>query len=110
MIGAGRRPPSFRGKVHWLSGGDRRRLHGGGAGSVVGDTTRDHDVGRRINPLHVLEAFIGSGVTLFVFLHPGTLTQQRYSPIIKDPDPKTRLGPPSVAIVAFVLIAAIVVT
>jgi hypothetical protein len=62
-----------------------------------------------VHPLEVLEGFVGSGVALVLFGIPAALAQQRHSPIVKDPDPGTRIDPLRVAIVAFVLIAAIVV-
>ena len=110
MIGGAMAHTVFRGKVHigYLAA-IVAASNGGGAGSVVGDTTTTMMWIAGVNPLHVLEAFIGSGVALFVFGIPAAFTQQRYSPIIKDPDPKTRIDRASVAIVAFVLIAAIVV-
>ena len=110
MIGGAMAHTVFRGKVHigYLAA-IVAASNGGGAGSVVGDTTTTMMWIAGVNPLHVLEAFIGAGVALFVFGIPAALTQQRYSPIIKDPDPKTRVDGTSVGIVAFVLIAAIVV-
>ena len=110
MIGGAMAHTVFRGKVHigYLAA-IVAASNGGGAGSVVGDTTTTMMWIAGVNPLHVLEAFIGAGVALFVFGIPAALTQQRYSPIIKDPDPKTRVDGTSVGIVAFVLITAVVV-
>ena len=110
MIGGAMAHTVFRGKVHigYLAA-IVAASNAGGAGSVIGDTTTTMMWIAGVDPLHVLEAFIGSGVALFVFGIPAALTQQRYSPILKDPDPKTRIDLASVAIVALVLIVAIVV-
>jgi Na+/H+ antiporter NhaD/arsenite permease-like protein len=100
----------FRAKVHigYLAA-IVAASNGGGAGSVVGDTTTTMMWIAGVHPLEVLEGFVGSGVALVLFGIPAALTQQRHSPIVKDPDPGTRIDPLRVAIVAFVLIAAIVV-
>jgi hypothetical protein len=110
MIGGAVAHTVFRGKVHigYLAA-IVAASNGGGAGSVVGDTTTTMMWIAGVHPLEVLEGFIGSGVALILFGIPAALTQQRHSPIVKDPDPGTRIDPVRVAIVAFVLIAAIVV-
>jgi Na+/H+ antiporter NhaD/arsenite permease-like protein len=110
MIGGAVAHTVFRGKVHigYLAA-IVAASNGGGAGSVVGDTTTTMMWIAGVHPLEVLEGFIGSGVALVLFGIPAALTQQRHSPIVKDPDPATRIDPLRVAIVAFVLIAAIVV-
>ena len=99
MIGGAMAHTVFRGKVHigYLAA-IVAASNGGGAGSVVGDTTTTMMWIAGVNPLHVLEAFIGSSVALFIFGIPAAFTQQRYSPIIKEPDPKTRIDGTSVAI------------
>ena len=110
MIGGAVAHTVFRGKVHigYLAA-IVAASNGGGAGSVVGDTTTTMMWIAGVHPLEVLEGFIGSGVALVLFGIPAALAQQRHSPIVKDPDPATRIDPLRVAIVAFVLIAAIVV-
>jgi Na+/H+ antiporter NhaD/arsenite permease-like protein len=110
MIGGAVAHTVFRAKVHigYLAA-IVAASNGGGAGSVVGDTTTTMMWIAGVHPLEVLEGFVGSGVALVLFGIPAALTQQRHSPIVKDPDPGTRIDPLRVAIVAFVLIAAIVV-
>jgi Na+/H+ antiporter NhaD/arsenite permease-like protein len=110
MIGGAVAHTVFRAKVHigYLAA-IVAASNGGGAGSVVGDTTTTMMWIAGVQPLEVLEGFVGSGVALVLFGIPAALTQQRHSPIVKDPDPGTRIDPLRVAIVAFVLIAAIVV-
>lgn len=80
----------------------------GGSGSVVGDTTTTMMWIDGVNPLDVLEAYIGASVAMVIFGIPAALQQQRYSPIRKDPPRGVRIDWGRVAIVALILIAAIV--
>ena len=110
MIGGAVAHTVFRGKVHigYLAA-IVAASNGGGAGSVVGDTTTTMMWIAGVHPLEVLEGFIGSGVALILFGIPAALQQQRHSPIEKDADPALRIDAMRVAIVAFILVAAIVV-
>jgi len=110
MIGGAMAHTVFRGRVHigYLAA-IVAASNGGGAGSVVGDTTTTMMWIAGVHPLEVLEGFIGSGVALVIFGIPAALAQQRHSPIEKDPAPGIRVDAARVAIVAFVLVAAIVV-
>ena len=110
MIGGAMAHTVFRARVHigYLAA-IVAASNGGGAGSVVGDTTTTMMWIAGVHPLEVLEGFIGSGVALIVFGIPAALTQQRHSPIVKDPAPGTRVDVVRVTIVAFVLVAAIAV-
>jgi Na+/H+ antiporter NhaD/arsenite permease-like protein len=109
MIGGAVAHTVFRGKVHigYLAA-IVAASNGGGAGSVVGDTTTTMMWIAGVHPLEVLEGFIGSGVALVLFGIPASLQQQRYSPIQKDADADARIDWMRVAIVAFILVAAIV--
>ena len=110
MIGGAVAHTVFRGKVQigYLAA-IVAASNGGGAGSVVGDTTTTMMWIAGVHPLEVLEGFIGSGVALVLFGIPASLQQQRYSPIQKDADAAARIDRTRVAIVAFILVAAIVV-
>ena len=110
MIGGAVAHTVFRGKVHigYLAA-IVAASNGGGAGSVVGDTTTTMMWIAGVHPLEVLEGFIGSAIALVVFGIPAAFQQQRHSPIVKDAEPGLRIDSVRVAIVAFVLIAAIVV-
>ena len=110
MIGGAVAHTVFRGKVHigYLAA-IVAASNGGGAGSVVGDTTTTMMWIAGVHPFEVLEAFIGSGLALLLFGVPASLQQQRYSPISKDADAAARIDWTRVAIVAFILVAAIVV-
>src|SRR5581483_11040577 len=100
----------FRGKVHigYLAT-IVAASNAGGSGSVVGDTTTTMMWIDGVNPLDVLEAFVAAGLAIFIFGIPAALQQQRYSPITRDADTDARVDWARVAIVAFILIAAIVV-
>ncbi len=80
----------------------------GGSGSVVGDTTTTMMWIDGVNPLDVLEAYVGASVAMVIFGIPAALQQQRYSPIRKDTPRGVRIDWGRVAIVALIPIAAIV--
>jgi Na+/H+ antiporter NhaD/arsenite permease-like protein len=100
----------FNGRVHigYLAG-IVAASNAGGAGSVVGDTTTTMMWIAGIHPLEVLEAFIASTVAVVIFGIPAALQQQAYSPIQRDVAPDTHVDWTRVAIVIFILVAAIVV-
>ncbi|HET7524518.1 MAG TPA: citrate transporter, partial [Burkholderiaceae bacterium] len=77
--------------------------------SVVGDTTTTMMWIAGIGPLEVLEAFIGSGLALVIFGIPASFQQQRFSPIQKDEARHPPVDWVRVGVVAFILVAAIVV-
>ena len=110
MIGGAVAHTVFRGKVHigYLAA-IVAASNGGGAGSVVGDTTTTMMWIAGVHPLSVLEGFVGSGVALLLFGIPASLQQQGYSPIQKDADASARIDWSRVGVVAFILVAAIVV-
>jgi len=82
--------------------------NGGGAGSVVGDTTTTMMWISGVDPLDVLEGFIGSGVALVIFGIIAARQQQAYSPIMKDAAAGARVDWARAAIVIFILAVAIV--
>ena len=110
MIGGAVAHTVFRGKVHigYLAG-IVAASNGGGSGSVLGDTTTTMMWIAGIHPLEVLEAFIASGVALVVFGIPASLQQHRYAPIQKDADMNAHVDWARVGVVAFILVAAVVV-
>ena len=110
MIGGAVAHTVFKGRVHigYLAG-IVAASNAGGAGSVVGDTTTTMMWIAGIHPLEVLEAFIGSGVALVVCGIPASLQQHAYQPIQKDAEAKVHIDWVRVGIVAFILVAAIVV-
>ncbi len=110
LIGGAVAQTVFRGKVHvgYLAA-IVAASNGGGAGSVVGDTTTTMIWIAGIHPTEVLEAYIASGVALLIFGIPLSLKQQAYAPIQRDADVRTQVDWARVAIVGFILVAAIVV-
>jgi Na+/H+ antiporter NhaD/arsenite permease-like protein len=110
MIGGAIAHTVFRGKVHigYLAA-IVAASNAGGAGSVVGDTTTTMMWIAGVSPLEVIEAYIAATVALVVCGIPAALNQQAYSPIQKDASPNARIDWPRVGVVAFILIAAVVV-
>ncbi len=110
MIGGAVAHTVFRGKVHigYLAA-IVAASNGGGAGSVVGDTTTTMMWIAGVPPTEVLEAFIGSGLALFIFGIPAAFQQQGYSPIQKDASAQSHIDWVRVGIVGFILASAVVV-
>jgi Na+/H+ antiporter NhaD/arsenite permease-like protein len=110
MIGGAIAHTVFKGRVHigYLAA-IVAASNAGGAGSVVGDTTTTMMWIAGISPLEVLEAFIASGVAIVIFGIPASIQQQAYSPIQKDADAHVHIDWTRVAVVAFILAAAIIV-
>ena len=80
----------------------------GGSGSVVGDTTTTMMWIAGVDPLDVLEAFVAGGTALLIFGVFAAKQQHAYSPIVKDAPAGVLVDRARVAIVAFILVAAIV--
>ena len=98
----------FKGKVHIgylaaLVGAS----NGGGAGSVLGDTTTTMMWIAGISPLKVLDAYIPAAVALIVFGIPASRLQQRYSAIDKQPPRRLQIEWMRLFIVGAILIAAV---
>jgi Na+/H+ antiporter NhaD/arsenite permease-like protein len=98
----------FKGKVHIgylaaLVGAS----NGGGAGSVLGDTTTTMMWIAGISPLKVLDAYLPAAVALIVFGIPASRLQQRYSAIDKQPPRRLRIEWIRLFIVGAILIAAV---
>jgi Na+/H+ antiporter NhaD/arsenite permease-like protein len=79
----------------------------GGAGSVIGDTTTTMMWISGVPPIQVLHAYVASAVALLAFGLPAARAQQRYSPIIKDPEPSLHVDWARVVIVVFILGSAV---
>ncbi|HJV82265.1 citrate transporter [Noviherbaspirillum sp.] len=108
MIGGAVAHTVFRGKVHigYLAG-IVAASNAGGAGSVVGDTTTTMMWIAGVTPGEVFEAYIAATVALLITAIPASLQQHAYSPITKDAQKGARVDWTRVAIVAFILVAAI---
>ncbi|CAD5366468.1 Citrate transporter [Rubrivivax sp. A210] len=110
MIGGAVAHTVFKGRVHigYLAA-LVAASNGGGAGSVVGDTTTTMMWIAGVRPQEVLEAYIGASVALLVFGIPAALKQHAWQPIQKDADAGVHIDWARVAIVVFILAAAIAV-
>src|SRR5467141_867311 len=99
----------FRGKVHigYLAA-IVAASNAGGSGSVVGDTTTTMMWIDGVDPLDVMEAYVGAGVALVICGIPAALQQQRYSPILRHEHEYVRIDWIRLGIVFFILITAIV--
>ncbi len=110
LIGGAMAHTVFRAKVHigYLAA-IVAASNAGGAGSVIGDTTTTMMWIAGIGPLEVAEAAVGASIALVIFGIPASLQQQRYSPIQRDADAGVVIDWARVGVVAFILIAAVVV-
>ncbi len=110
LIGGTMAHAVFRGKVHigYLAA-IVAASNAGGSGSVVGDTTTTMMWIDGVQPFEVLHAYVAAGVALIVCGVPAALQQQKFSPISKTGKRHANIDMPRVGIVAFILVAAVVV-
>jgi Na+/H+ antiporter NhaD/arsenite permease-like protein len=81
--------------------------NGGGAGSVIGDTTTTMMWLKGVSPMAVLPAYIAAGAAFLVFGVAGAASQHRHQPCLAHDEPGHPILWRRVLIVAFVLIAAV---
>ena len=100
----------FRGKVHigYLAA-IVAASNGGGSGSVVGDTTTTMMWIAGVSPLEVLDAYSAAVVALLIFGVLAARQQHAYHPIDRDAPAGLKVDWGRVAVVAFILVAAVVV-
>ena len=79
----------------------------GGSGSVVGDTTTTMMWIDGVSPGQVVHAYVAAAAALVVFGIPAAVQQQRYSPIMAHAESSLPVDWPRVAVVLFVLVAAV---
>ena len=110
MIGGAVAATVFRGRVHigYLAA-IVAASNAGGAGSVVGDTTTTMMWISGVTPREVVEAYIAAGVAILIFGTVAARQQHALQPIESDVPPDTRVDGWSLAVVAFILAAAILV-
>jgi Na+/H+ antiporter NhaD/arsenite permease-like protein len=108
MIGGTMALTVFRKKVHigYLAA-IVAASNAGGSGSVVGDTTTTMMWIDGVSALDVFPAYVAAAVALVVFGIPAAIQQHRYSPIVKDALTGRGIDWTRLAIVAFILAAAI---
>jgi Na+/H+ antiporter NhaD/arsenite permease-like protein len=98
----------FRGKVHiGFLAAIVAASNAGGAGSVIGDTTTTLMWIEGISPFTILRAFIASFAAFLVFGVAGSLQQERYQPLQKNPGSQVRIDWARIFIVAFILVCTI---
>jgi Na+/H+ antiporter NhaD/arsenite permease-like protein len=81
----------------------------GGSGSVIGDTTTTMMWIRGVAPGDVLHAYVAAIAAFLVFAFLAARQQQRFSPIVPDPDAGATIDWTRVAITFFVLASAVAV-
>lgn len=110
MIGGAMANTVFKGRVHigYLAA-IVAASNAGGSGSVLGDTTTTMMWIAGVPATEVLEAYIAASVALLVFGIPAALKQQAFSPIQSHATPGTRIDRARLGVVAFILVAAVVV-
>jgi Na+/H+ antiporter NhaD/arsenite permease-like protein len=81
----------------------------GGSGSVIGDTTTTMMWIRGVAPGDVLHAYVAAIAAFAVFAFVAARQQQRFAPIVKDPEAAASLDWMRVAITFFVLASAVAV-
>jgi Na+/H+ antiporter NhaD/arsenite permease-like protein len=110
LIGGAIAHAVFRGRVHvGFLAAIVAASNAGGAGSVVGDTTTTMMWIAGASPLAVLPAYVGAIAALLVFGVPAAIQQRRHQPIQRDPTAMVTIDWIRVAVVAFILLAAIAV-
>jgi Na+/H+ antiporter NhaD/arsenite permease-like protein len=110
MIGGAVAATVFRGKVHigYLAA-IVAASNAGGAGSVVGDTTTTMMWISGVTPGEVVEAYVAASVALLIFGTVAARQQHALQPIESEVPPNIRVDGWSLAVVAFILSAAIAV-
>ena len=109
LIGGAMAHTLFRAKVHigYLAA-IVAASNAGGSGSVVGDTTTTMMWIGGVDPLDVLEAYVGAVVALIVCGIPAAMQQQRHSPILHHEHQHIPVDWVRLGIVFFILVTAIV--
>jgi Na+/H+ antiporter NhaD/arsenite permease-like protein len=81
----------------------------GGSGSVVGDTTTTLIWIAGATPFELLRGYVAAGVAFLVFGVPAALLQHRHAPMVAHASADVRIDGVRLAVVAFMLVAVIVV-
>ncbi len=108
MIGGTIAMVVYKGKVHMgFLAAIVAASNAGGAGSVVGDTTTTLMWIDGVNPLNVTHAFVASIAAFAIFGVVGSLQQNKYHKIQKDPSKHYKIDVGKILIVALILVCAI---
>lgn len=108
MIGGTIAMVVYKGKVHLgFLAAIVAASNAGGAGSVVGDTTTTLMWIDGVNPVWVLPAFVASIASFVIFGFFGSIQQDRFQKIVKDPLNSVKINKGKLYIVALILVGAI---
>ncbi|MCX6270323.1 MAG: citrate transporter, partial [Bacteroidetes bacterium] len=109
MIGGTISMVVYRGKVHtgYLAA-IVAASNAGGAGSVLGDTTTTLMWIDGVNPIDVTHAFVGSLFAFLVFGIAGSLQQDKYHKIRKNPPKRLKIHYSKLCLVLAMLVMAVV--
>lgn len=108
MIGGTIAMVVFKGKVHLgFLAAIVAASNAGGAGSVVGDTTTTLMWIDGVNPVWVFHAFVASIASFVVFGIVGSIQQDKFQRILKDPVKNVTIDKGKIFIVALILVGAI---
>src|SRR5690606_14254285 len=98
----------FRGRVHiGYVAAIVAASNAGGSGSIIGDTTTTMMWISGRAPRDVVHAYVGAAAALVAFGLVAAHAQQRFSPIMKDPQRDVHVGLGRIAAVVWVLACAI---
>jgi Na+/H+ antiporter NhaD/arsenite permease-like protein len=110
LIGGSMASVLYRNKVHiGFLAAIVAASNAGGSGSVVGDTTTTMIWISGVSPLEVLEAYVAALVATCIYGVIAARQQHALQPILKENPSGVRLDFARLGIVAFILVAAIVV-
>ena len=108
MIGGTVAMAVYNGKVHMgFLAAIIAASNAGGAGSVVGDTTTTLMWIDGVNPFHITHAFIASFGAFMIFGVIGSIQQDRYHRIQKNPKNEVKIDFTKIGIVLFILVLTI---
>lgn len=108
MIGGTMAMVLYKGRVHLgFLAAIVAASNAGGAGSVVGDTTTTLMWIDGVNPLWVVEAFLGAIGAFLIFGIVGARQQHKHQPITAHNEPGIRVNPLKLLVVFLILVGAI---
>jgi Na+/H+ antiporter NhaD/arsenite permease-like protein len=98
----------YKGKVHpGFLAAIVAASNAGGAGSVIGDTTTTLMWIDGVDPIWIFPAFIASLASFIIFGIVGSIQQDRFQRILKDPETKVTIDKGKLFIVGLILVGAI---
>jgi Na+/H+ antiporter NhaD/arsenite permease-like protein len=109
MIGGAMALSVYKGRVHiGFLAAIVAASNAGGSGSVIGDTTTTMMWIDGVHPSRVLDAYAGAVTAFLIFGIIAAIQQQKYSPIVREPNPDIKLDWSRILIVVLILIGAVI--